>query len=410
MIKMIWCEDINHGIGIDNNLPWNVKEEMNHFRTTTLNHAIACGEKTFASWGNKPLKQRENIVITLDKKYKAPEGVKVYYDFKDLIKDYRDKDVFIVGGKTIYTLFFDYADELIISTLKKSYDCNIFMKFDLSNFKKIKSEDHVEFVINYYKRDKMLKEKNTLNLKLKDFEGPLDLLDTLIREHKMDILDLNIAELTSQYLEYVQDQIKDIDIELASEYLEMSSYLIYLKSKRLIPVENMVGDNNNFEYERDKFIQRIIQYRQYKEIASHLQSKQVERKQMHVKPTDDIEQFEPDNLVLENLPEKIDVNKLSKAIQDAIDKYKMSIIIQRKILVQELSVQDIETELWAFLVNHSSKTISFSEYLSRVDSMKISQQFVVTTFLAILDLVRYSKITISQKNNDSEIYINVIGE
>ena len=153
MIKMIWCEDINHGIGIDNNLPWNVKEEMNHFRTTTLNHAIVCGEKTFASWGNKPLEQRENIVITLDKKYKAPEGVKVYYDFKDLIKDYQDKDVFIVGGKTIYTLFFDYADELIISTLKKSYDCNIFMKFDLSNFKKIKSEDHAEFVINYYKRD-----------------------------------------------------------------------------------------------------------------------------------------------------------------------------------------------------------------------------------------------------------------
>lgn len=256
----------------------------------------------------------------------------------------------------------------------------------------------------------MLKEKNTLNLKLKDFEGPLDLLDTLIRERKMDILDLNIAELASQYLEYIQDQIKDIDIELVSEYLEMSSYLIYLKSKRLIPVENMIGDDNNFEYERDKFIQRIIQYRQYKEIASHLQSKQEERKQMHVKSTDDIEQFEPDNLVLENLPEKIDVNKLSKAIQDAIDKYKMSIIIQRKILVQELSVQDIEAELWAFLVNHSSKTISFSEYLSRVDSMKISQQFVVTTFLAILDLVRYSKITISQKNNDSEIYINVIGE
>ena len=179
---------------------------------------------------------------------------------------------------------------------------------------------------------------------------------------------------------------------------------------RLIPVENMSGDDNNFEYERDKFIQRIIQYRQYKEIASHLQSKQEERKQMHVKTTDDIEQFEPDNLVLENLPEKIDVNKLSKAIQDAIDKYKMSIIIQRKILVQELSVQDIEAELWAFLVNHSSKTISFSEYLSCIDSMKISQQFVVTTFLAILDLVRYSKITISQKNNDSEIYINVIGE
>ena len=191
----------------------------------------------------------------------------------------------------------------------------------------------------------MLKEKNTLNIKLKDFEGPLDLLDTLIRERKMDILDLDIAELTSQYLEYIRDQIKDIDIELASEYLEMSSYLIWLKSKRLIPIENTIGNDNNFEYERDKFIQRIIQYRQYKEIASHLQFKQEERKQMYVKQTDDIKQFEPDNLILENLPEKIDVDKLSKAINDAIDKYKMSVIIQRKILVQELSVQDIEAEL-----------------------------------------------------------------
>lgn len=152
MIKMIWCEDINHGIGIDNNLPWSIKDEMNHFRSTTLNNIVVCGEKTFASWGSKPLPNRQNIVVTLDKNFIAPEGVKVFNDFKEVINFAKDKNVFIIGGKTIYKLFYHYADELIISTLKKSYNCNIFMHFDLLDFEKYKQVKHDEFVINYYKR------------------------------------------------------------------------------------------------------------------------------------------------------------------------------------------------------------------------------------------------------------------
>lgn len=247
-----------------------------------------------------------------------------------------------------------------------------------------------------------------LELKLKDFEGPLDLLDTLIKEKKMDILNLDIAALTSQYLDYIKNQINTINIELASEYLKMSAYLITLKSKKLIPSENELQSNSAFEYERDKLIERIIQYRKYKEVVSHLQTKSELRKQMFDKQTNDAEDYEPDNLVEETLPEKINVQKISKAITDAIDKYLMRSIIKRKILVQELSVQDIEDQLWNFLKSYKNKTISFSEYLSKIDPSEITQQFIVTTFLAVLDLVRYSRINITQDPKDKEIYINVI--
>ena len=154
MIYMIWCEDIEHGIGIDNNLPWKIKDEMDHFRRTTMGKTILCGEKTFASWGNRLLPGRKNIVITLDKNYRPVPGCEVYYDLKDVIKDYKDKDIYVCGGRQIYNVFLPHADRLIISTLKKSYHCNVFMKFDLSNFIIDKTEHHELFDVNYYVRKK----------------------------------------------------------------------------------------------------------------------------------------------------------------------------------------------------------------------------------------------------------------
>ncbi len=153
MISMIWCEDKKHGIGINNALPWKIKDEMDHFRETTINQIVVCGEKTYASWGGRPLKNRTNIVLTLDKNFKSDECI-VYYDINQLINDYKDKHIFIIGGKSIYNAFFPFADELIISTLKQEYECNMFMEFDLSDFNKTKTVDHELFTINYYQRKK----------------------------------------------------------------------------------------------------------------------------------------------------------------------------------------------------------------------------------------------------------------
>lgn len=153
MIKMIWCEDLAHGLGYNGQLPWSNKEEMLHFRATTINNIIVCGRKTYESFPFRPLKNRTNIVITNNKDYDAL-GALIYTDVNKMINDYKNNDVYIVGGKKIYELFFPLADELIISTLNKQYKCDTFMKFDLKDFKKTNSIKKEEFIINYYSRVK----------------------------------------------------------------------------------------------------------------------------------------------------------------------------------------------------------------------------------------------------------------
>lgn len=245
-------------------------------------------------------------------------------------------------------------------------------------------------------------------LKLQDFEGPLDLLDTLIREKKMDIMDLDVAAIAEQYYDFVQSQIRNISIDDASEYLAMSVYLLQLKSKKVIPIEINGNDENSFEYQRDKLIQRIIEYRKYKEIVQLMNKKREIRETKFSKRTNDLEDFEPNQMVIEALPKQIDPKKLYNALNMAFERYKLALYTQRKLVVQELSVSEVEQELWDFLTKNKVKKISFSEYLSKIDEYKISQQYIVTTFLAILNLAKFQKIELSQIQKNDEIYIERI--
>lgn len=152
MIKMIWCEDTKHGVGIQNLLPWSVKEEMEHFRNETRNKTVVMGEATFHSIG-QPLKNRTNIVLTNNPHFVYP-GIKIYYDLNQIRKDFKNEDIYIIGGCSMYKQFFPYAQELIISTLKKEYNCDRFLEFDLKDFKKIKTISNDIFDVNYYQRKK----------------------------------------------------------------------------------------------------------------------------------------------------------------------------------------------------------------------------------------------------------------
>jgi chromatin segregation and condensation protein Rec8/ScpA/Scc1 (kleisin family) len=84
----------------------------------------------------------------------------------------------------------------------------------------------------------------------------------------------------------------------------------------------------------------------------------------------------------------------------------MSLFSQQKILVQELAVDDVEKDVLKFLDTHDFKEISFSDFLSEVDELKMSQQYIVTCFLALLELVKYHKINLHQKEMDDDIYIS----
>lgn len=150
MISMIWAQDHQSGIGIDNKLAWDIKDEMNHFRAATRGKTVVMGQKTFESIG-KPLVNRTNIVLTDNPNFKA-DGVTIFTNVNQLMNEFKDQHIFIIGGKSIYELFNQYADEMIVSKIKKDYHCNRFMHIDFSDFNLIKTEPHEEFNVEYYER------------------------------------------------------------------------------------------------------------------------------------------------------------------------------------------------------------------------------------------------------------------
>ena len=150
MLKMIWCQDVNGGIGINNKMPWNIKQEMQHFIQTTKNHVVVMGRKTFESIG-RPLPNRTNIVLSNNPSLKIV-GVKVINNFQEIIDLPKTQDVFIIGGASIYRQFLNDADQLVVSCLPDAYECTEYLKFNLKDFKIFKTEDKELFIVKYYER------------------------------------------------------------------------------------------------------------------------------------------------------------------------------------------------------------------------------------------------------------------
>ena len=160
MIIAIWAMDSKNNIGLKNKLPWNIKEEMMHFKKTTINQTILFGRKTFESFNNKTLPNRENIVLThnkdLAKKFENISNLRFLNNIEDLIKTYYNntyKDIYICGGLSIYKLFWKYTNIIIFSIIKKEYKGDIkFFDFDLNNWELLSKEEKEEFIIFKYKR------------------------------------------------------------------------------------------------------------------------------------------------------------------------------------------------------------------------------------------------------------------
>lgn len=121
MISLIWAEDLNGYIGLAGGLPWSssMKDDMTHFKNTTMNHTVVMGRNTFDSMKKRPLPGRKNIVLSRDLSYTVPEGVtliRVPEEVADHVK--KDEETFIIGGRTIYRAFADIADNLYVTQIQ----------------------------------------------------------------------------------------------------------------------------------------------------------------------------------------------------------------------------------------------------------------------------------------------------
>lgn len=408
MITMIWAQDSQKGIGIDNKLPWNIPDEMKHFKTTTIDKIVVMGANTYRSIGHI-LPNRTNVILTTDKTFKV-EGAIVCHNVDEVLEMFQLKDIYIIGGKRVYESFLPYAHRLIISQINKDYHCNVFMdKVNLEHFTLKKTDDHyTDFKVEYYERKLTSHNKNILNIKIENFDGPLDVLSTLIQEKKIDIMQVNLIEIIDQYLSYIDENIDDIEINNAIAYVQMATYLINLKSKKMLETNIDVVDENSFEYERDKLLKRIIEYNKYKRITQYLNERMAHREKMFSKFDDNSESEITETTIYEDkIPEKINVEDITKIIVNLVEKYRFDLLKKKGMAMKEVKVSDVYAKLLNFLKKHSKTTLC--EYITKhVEANEANLSYFVILFYTFLELSKTlpNNIELNQIENDIGIAYN----
>jgi segregation and condensation protein A len=231
---------------------------------------------------------------------------------------------------------------------------------------------------------------DALEVFLEAFEGPLDLLLYLIRKQNFNILDIPMAQVTRQYLDYIE-LIRKHNLELAAEYLLMAAMLIEIKSRMLLPVKS--GDTGNeAEDPRAELVRRLLEYEQIKLAAMEVNAlPQVGRDFLGAQVL--VEQ----NTVL-HWPE-VNLLDLQLAWADILKRSKL--VEHHKISREELSVREHMTDILRRL--QSSKFIEFSELFD----VKRGSAVLVVNFVALLELAKETLIEITQAESYAPIYVRL---
>lgn len=147
----------NNCIGLKNKIPWNIPEDFQYFKKTTMGKTCLMGQATFESiigYLGKPLPGRKTIVLTNDKNFKAPEGVRVVYSLDEAWEKLKDEDVFICGGASVYAQTINRVNEIYITQVNQSYDGDAFFPvIDPGIWQETWREDHDGFsFVKYIKK------------------------------------------------------------------------------------------------------------------------------------------------------------------------------------------------------------------------------------------------------------------
>ena len=155
MISLIFAMDKNNLIGKGNDLPWHYKEDLKYFKNVTSNKTVLMGLNTFYSIYNrlgKPLPNRKNIVATLDPSF-VRDDVVIINDLIAYLKEKHDEEIFIIGGKQIYSLALPYADRLYITHINNEHEGDVyFPTIDYDKYNVIKSEELGDLTFKVYER------------------------------------------------------------------------------------------------------------------------------------------------------------------------------------------------------------------------------------------------------------------
>ena len=229
-------------------------------------------------------------------------------------------------------------------------------------------------------------------IKLDIFEGPLDLLLHLIQKNEMEITDVSIAEITEQYLDYL-NLMEMLDLDVASEFLVMAATLLYLKSQSILPV--VASDESHTFRDREELVKQLLEYKQFKEAAHVLDYYATNREKIHGRTVDPYADGEDlrDVQIKATLFDLLTAFKYITEREFAIDDYYEE--IQGEQITVEEKMDFLERRL------NDGEQIRFDELFSEFAS-KLER---IVTFLAILELIRLQRIVAVQSGHFDNIYL-----
>jgi len=233
-------------------------------------------------------------------------------------------------------------------------------------------------------------------INIPEFEGPLDLLLHLIKQSNININEISIDDITKQYLEYI-NKMEEMNLNVASEYLVMAAELLQIKSASLLPkVEN---EDEEEEDPKERLINRLLEYEQYKNITSTFKDLESLRKEVYTR--------EPENLLEYQENEKdidygINLNDLLEAFSKFIEQKELDKPLNTKVTNKEYSVAKRSFEIRKILKD--KKKIDFKDLFE-----EFTKDYVVVTFLSILSMTRKQEIELEQEDNFKNIIIKEKG-
>ena len=232
-----------------------------------------------------------------------------------------------------------------------------------------------------------------MNFHINNFEGPLDLLLHLVKEAKMDIYEIELSQIIEQYLDLIK-QMQDKNIDLASSYLVMAAELIHLKSKSLLNQEDDEEDGYELTSEED-LKEKLILYEQYKNITEEFRKLQEKREEVFTKSPTNISEYKEKDVSLNT---EITIEDLINAYLELQKREEYHKPIETKITQKEMSVGE-RTLAIRKILNQKNK-INFNELFE-----VMTKEFVIVTFLSILDMSKNNEILLKQDNNFANILI-----
>lgn len=231
---------------------------------------------------------------------------------------------------------------------------------------------------------------------IKNFHGPLDLLLHLVRSTEMDIYEINTSVIIEEYLNYIESM-QNLNIDIASEFLVMAATLVHLKSKMLIgSTEETSEEESIFEINSEEELKsRILEYEKYKNITEVFKELEEKRMDFFTKEPASLKEYSDKSLLNDGSVTLEDLISALLSFQDRINEQKP---IATKITKKELSVEDRIVSIKDKL--KKAKKMNFLELFE-----EMNKEYLIVTFLAILEMNKNDEITIYQEKNFDQIIV-----